>query len=79
MAELTEQQKHLQSVVEQQNALISEINVLNQQVDNKRQLAVKLQGVMEYLNEVGVKLPEPEETEAPAEGDTAGKGFADEA
>ena len=36
---------------------------------------------MEYLNELGVKLPDPEveAEEAPVEEDTAGKGFADEA
>ena len=54
MAELTEQQQHLQNVVSQQNQLVAEINDLNGQVDAKRQMAVKLQGIMEYLNELGV-------------------------
>ena len=85
MAELTEQQQHLQNVVSQQNQLVAEMNDLNSQLDTKRQMALKLQGIMEYLSELGVKLPEPEpetETEAsedPVEEDTAGKGFADEA
>ena len=80
MAELTEQQQHLQNVVSQQNTLIAEINELGAQADAKRQQAVKLQGIMEYLNELGVTLPEPEAVaEAPAEEDTAGKGFAKEA
>ena len=81
MAELTDQQQHLQNVVSQQNQLVAEINDLNGQVDAKRQMAVKLQGIMEYLNELGVKLPDPEveAEEAPVEEDTAGKGFADEA
>ena len=81
MAELTEQQQHLQNVVSQQNTLIAEINELGAQADAKRQQAVKLQGIMEYLNELGVKLPDPEveAEEAPVEEDTAGKGFADEA
>ena len=83
MAELTEQQQHLQNVVSQQNQLVAEMNDLNSQLATKRQMALKLQGIMEYLNELGVKLPEPEtETEAsedPVEEDTAGKGFADEA
>ena len=73
MAELTEQQQHLQNVVSQQNTLIAEINELGAQADSKRQQAVKLQGIMEYLNELGVTLPEPEE--APAEADTSGSGF----
>ena len=82
MAELTEQQQHLQNVISQQNMLLGEINDLNAQVDAKRQQVVKLQGIMEYLNELGVKLPEPEVTpeaapEADESGeDTSGKGFA---
>ena len=78
MAELTEQQQHLQNVVSQQNTLIADINELGAQADAKRQQAVKLQGIMEYLNELGVTLPEPEvvSEEAPVEEDTACKGFA---
>ena len=59
--ELTEQQKHLQSVLEQQQTLISEINTLEAQARTKREMAVKLQGIAEYLNGIGVKLPESEE------------------
>ena len=65
MAELTEQQKHLQSVLEQQQTLIAEINTLEAQVRSKREMAVKLQGIAEYLNGIGVKLPEAEDA-APA-------------
>ena len=61
MAELTEQQKHLQSVLEQQQTLISEINTLEAQAKSKREMAVKLQGIAEYLNGIGVKLPTTEE------------------
>ena len=64
MAELTEQQKHLQSVLEQQQTLVSEINTLEAQARTKREMAVKLQGIAEYLNGIGVKLPESEETPA---------------
>ena len=72
MAELTEQQGHLQQVLEQQQTLINEINELNSQVNTKRELAVKLQGVLEYLEQTGVKLPEPEpEAEGEAEADSA--------
>ena len=72
MAELTEQQKHLQSVLEQQQTLISEINTLEAQAKSKREMAVKLQGIAEYLNGIGVKLPEAEEAApATAEPDTS--------
>lgn len=62
MAEqLTDQQGHLQQVLEQQQTLINEINQLNNQVTSKREMAMKLQGVREYLEQVGVSLPETEE------------------
>ena len=71
MAEqLTEQQGHLQQVLEQQNTLINEINQLEAQVRAKREMAVKLQGVREYLDQTGVTLPEPSEDEAAATTDT---------
>jgi hypothetical protein len=63
---LTEQQNHLQQVVEQQKNLVAEIQSLNTQVENKRNMATKLQGIAEYLDGLGVKLPTEEET---AEGD----------
>jgi len=49
--------------------LIGEINTLNSQVTSKREMLMKLQGVAEYLQQIGVSLPEPEEPaeEAPAE------------
>jgi len=65
MAELTEQQKHLQSVLEQQNTLVSEINTLESQARSKREMAVKLQGIVEYLGGIGVELPKEEATAAP--------------
>ena len=66
MAELTEQQKHLQSVNEQQKTLSQEVQQLNAALESKRAMFTKLQGVKEYLEQTGVTLPEPE-AEAPAE------------
>ena len=63
---LTEQQNHLKQVVDQQKTLIAEIQALNSQVENKRNMATKLQGIAEYLDGLGVKLPEPEATEGEA-------------
>ncbi len=60
MAELTEQQGHLQSILSQQKDLANEINQLNAQLTSKRELFNKTQGVVEYLQTIGVKLPEPE-------------------
>ena len=61
MAEqLTEQQGHLQSILAQQKELANEINQLNAQLTSKKELFQKTQGVVEYLQTIGVKLPEPE-------------------
>lgn len=59
---MTEQQQHLQSAIQQQNTLLNEIQKLQGEIDSKRQLAVKAQGIIEYLDQIGVKLPEPEST-----------------
>ena len=64
---MTEQQQHLQSAIQQQNVLLNEIQKLQTEIDNKRQLAVKAQGIIEYLDQIGVKLPETEA--APTEGE----------
>ena len=64
MAKLTEQQGHLASILSQQKELANEINQLNGQLNAKKELFNKTQGVVEYLQTIGVKLPEPE---APAE------------
>ena len=66
MAELTEQQVHLQQVLEQQQTLSQEAQRLNVAVQNNNAMFTKLQGVREYLEQTGVTLPEPE-AEAPAE------------
>ena len=70
---LTDQQNHLQQVLEQQKTLVAEIQGLNAQVENKKNMATKLQGIAEYLDGLGVKLPEPEaaaEGEAPVAAET---------
>ena len=63
---MTDQQTHLKQVLEQQKGLIEEINALNSQITSKREMAVKLQGIAEYLDQLGVKLPEEKEEEAAA-------------
>ena len=65
MAELSEQQGHLKSILSQQQELANENNQLNAQIKSKTELFNKTQGVVEYLQTIGVKLPE--ESEAPSE------------
>ena len=60
MAELTEQQAHLQQVLEQQQQLSQEAQRLNVAVQNNNAMFTKLQGVREYLEQTGVTLPQPE-------------------
>ena len=59
----TEQQNHLKSVVEQSQTLVNEINQLEAQAKSKREMLLKLQGIIEYLQQTGVELPKEEEAE----------------
>ena len=61
---MTDQENHLKQVLTQQKALVDEINALNSQITSKREMAVKLQGIAEYLDQLGVKVPTEEETPA---------------
>ena len=56
--ELQYHQTHLQN-------LINQANTLSNEIETKRTLLLKVQGAIEYLSELGVKLPEP--PEAPPE------------
>ena len=60
MAELTEQQAHLSSLLNQRSELVAEINELNSTAAAKRELVLRSSGAIEYLQQVGVTLPEPE-------------------
>ena len=57
----TEQQNHLKQVVEQSQGLVNEINQLEGQATQKREMLLKLQGIVEYLQQTGVELPKEEE------------------
>ena len=67
---MTDQENHLKQVLTQQKTLVDEINALNNQITTKREMAVKLQGIAEYLDQLGVKLPKEEEEEATPEAAT---------
>ena len=66
---MSEQQQHLTNLVTQRDALVTEINELNSQASAKRELLLRASGAIEYLQQIGVTLPEPEE--APAEEEAA--------
>jgi len=71
LLKMTDSQTHLKSAIEQRNNIVKEIEELNKQINSKRELGLKVQGIIEYLEQTGVKLPEEEapvaEAEAPAE------------
>ena len=61
--ELQDHQTHLQN-------LINQANTLSNEIETKKNLLLKVQGAIEYISELGVKLqepPAPETPEAPPE------------
>ena len=69
--EVTDHQNHLKSVTEQAQGLVNEINQLEGQAKSKREMLLKLQGIIEYLQQTGVELPKEEDTEVSAEEDVS--------
>jgi len=55
--EVTDHQNHLKSVTEQAQGLVNEINQLEGQAKSKRDMLLKLQGIIEYLQQTGVEIP----------------------
>ena len=55
--EVTDHQNHLKSVTEQAQGIVNEIQDLESQAKNKRDMLLKLQGIIEYLQQTGVELP----------------------
>ena len=67
---MTDSQTHLKSAIEQRDAIIRDIQDLNTKIATKRELGLKVQGIIEYLEQTGVKLPE-QEAPAPAAAEEA--------
>ena len=63
--EVSDHSSHLKSVTEQAQGLIKEIQELETQAKNKRDMLLKLQGIIEYLQQTGVEMPK--EVPAPPE------------
>ena len=68
---MTEQQNHLKSVTDQAQGLVNEINQLEGAAKAKREMLLKLQGIVEYLQQTGVELPKEEEETPAAPSETA--------
>ena len=52
MTQNSQHQTHLESAIEQQKVLLNEIQELNVQVNNKKEVVLKVQGVIEYLQQI---------------------------
>lgn len=61
---MTEQQQHLSNLIQQRQTLSTELENINSQLINKRELFLKVQGVIEYLTQIGVVLPESSDSES---------------
>ena len=64
---MSEQQSHLANLLQQRQTLIDEINDLQQQAAGKRELLLRASGAIEYLQQIGVTLPEEKPAEPVAE------------
>lgn len=58
---MTEQQQHLEQILKQRTTLAQELETLNATLTSKRDMFLKLQGVIEYLSQIGVTLPQDSE------------------
>jgi prefoldin subunit 5 len=55
---MTEQQQHLANLLNQRKQLIEEVEKLQTQSSIQRELLLKVQGAIEYLQQIGTTLPE---------------------
>ena len=61
--ELTEQQNHLNNLLDQRKQIVEKLSALQKEMDGAREYYFRVQGAIEYLQQTGVSLPEPESTE----------------
>lgn len=62
-----EQQQHLKDLTERRDKLQKELEELQSKATTKRELFLKIQGIIEYLTQIGVTLPEEAPAEEPVE------------
>ena len=58
---MTEQQQHLQNLVTQRQEIVKQIEELQSKITGAKELGLKVQGAIEYLEQIGVKLEEEAE------------------
>ena len=62
-----DQQQHLKDLIERRDKLQKELEQIQSQVTVNRELFLKIQGIIEYLTQIGVTLPEEAPAEEPVE------------
>lgn len=65
---MIEQQQHLVNLINQRESLLEEINSFQGQINAKRELFFKVQGAIEYLQQIGTTLPETETADESVDG-----------
>lgn len=55
---MTEQQQHLKDLLQKREVLQKDLEGLQVQMNTKREIFLKIQGIIEYLTQIGVTLPE---------------------
>lgn len=55
---MTEQQQHLKELLEKRASLQRELELLQVEANSKKEVFLKIQGIIEYLAQLGVTLPE---------------------
>jgi prefoldin subunit 5 len=55
---MTEQQQHLQNLLNQRQEIVKQIEELQNKITGAKELGLKVQGAIEYLEQIGVKLEE---------------------
>lgn len=71
--ELTDQQKHYKQIKEQQDEVIARHTKASAEVNECRDLIMKLQGALDYLEQIGVNVDEEDNSNiAPDEDDVDG-------
>ena len=64
---MTEQQNHLRELLTQTDEIKRDIDNLNTQAQQKRDLLLRAAGAIEYLQQIGITLEESTPVQVPAE------------
>lgn len=55
---MNEQQQHLKDLLEKRESIQKELELMSVQMNAKKELFLKTQGIIEYLSQMGTTLPE---------------------